>query len=199
MISIGSELRRLSHTLVLRGAIVATAGLVAIVWPEELLIHAMTLVTVIAIMTAAYELTSALLLRRRTSQSWLVSAHSLTILAFGTITFFAPRILLRAPLFTIAIIDILLFAVAWVSISIALYHPAPRPSRWGLWLWAGVNVALAVLATTSPLFNIFSLLYFGAVYAAALGMVEFVAGFSIIRAVGRGRRSEHRSQLVLLG
>jgi Uncharacterized conserved protein len=180
MISMSKELDRLSNSLVWRGLAMFVLGIAAIVRPEEVLIVAMLGVAAIAIAFGLYEVSIAFALRRRTSRWRLVLAHGALLIAFGGLSIGEPGISLRVALAVIASWFVL-YAFTAGAAAILLWQN--RAVRWTLIAWGVFDVALAILALAYPASTIFTLLFFGAVYAAMFGAWQVVAGIWFRRAL----------------
>jgi len=190
MVSVAKEMRQLTRTLVTRGAVYVAAGAIALAWPENALVHAMTAVAIAGVLSGLYELTIAYDLRGGAPLWWLVLAHGAMMLLFGILTIAAPRTLIQWPGTTIAAVDLWLFLLSGLAVAVSVYAPSLGAAKALLSLSAVVNVVLALLASLSPMVTIFSLLYLGAVYATVLGTAELVAALFILRAT-RGSRPRH--------
>jgi uncharacterized membrane protein HdeD (DUF308 family) len=180
MITARQELRRLWHTLVGRGALMLVLGLGAVIWPEDVLIAAMILVGVIATLFGLYEITIALSIRPKTSGWTLILLHGLTVLSFGALTLGGPGLTLRVAL---AVTSAWMLAYAALAITAGILFWQLRAMRWALLAWAAFDVVLAFVSVLFPEATIFALLYFGAVYAAAFGAWQIVAGLWLRRTI----------------
>jgi uncharacterized membrane protein HdeD (DUF308 family) len=180
MISVSKELDRLSNTLVWRGLAMFVLGLAAIVRPEEVLIVAMLGVAAIAIAFGLYEVSIAFALRRRTSRWRLVLTHGVLSLAFGGLSIGEPGVSLRVALAVIASWFVLYALIAGAT-AILLWQN--RAVRWTLIAWGLFDIGLAILALAYPASTVFTLLFFGAVYAALFGAWQLVAGIWFRRAL----------------
>jgi uncharacterized membrane protein HdeD (DUF308 family) len=180
MITARQELRRLWHTLVGRGALMLVLGLGAVIWPEDVLIAAMILVGVIATLFGLYEITIALSIRTKTSGWTLILLHGLTVLSFGALTLGGPGLTLRVAL---AVTSAWMLAYAALAITAGILFWQLRAMRWALLAWAAFDVVLAFVSVLFPEATIFALLYFGAVYAAAFGAWQIVAGLWLRRTI----------------
>ena len=190
MVPVAKEMRHLTRTLVARGTVYVGAGAIALAWPEDALVHAMTAVAIAGMLSGLYELTIAYDLRGGARLWWLVLAHGGMMLLFGMLTIGAPRTLIPWPGTTIAAVDLWLLLLSGLAVAVTVYAPSLGMAKPLLSLWAVVNVVLALLASLSPMVTIFSLLYLGAVYAAVVGAGELVAALVILRAT-RGSRPRH--------
>jgi uncharacterized membrane protein HdeD (DUF308 family) len=173
MTTIRQELRRLWHTLVWRGGAMLLLGVGALVWPEDVLIVAMVSVGIIAALFGLYEITVAASVRRRTPAWTLILLHGTTVLLFGAMTVGAPGLSLRVAL-SLTAGWLLMYAALAVTLTILIWQV--RAVRWSLIIWAGLDIALALVAVVFPEATIFALLYFGAAYAAAFGAWQVGAG-----------------------
>ncbi|HEY7395775.1 MAG TPA: DUF308 domain-containing protein [Gemmatimonadaceae bacterium] len=187
MVSTTKELSHLSHTLISRGAMMLGLGLVAVIWPEQLLVFALLLVGTIAALLGLYEVGIALALRQRALHWQLVLLHGLASIAFGFLTMGSAGIELSVALRSVAV---WLCAYALLAIGAArLVAQNPLP-RWGLVIWAALNVSFAILAVVYPEATIFALLFVGAGYAALYGAWQLVVGLWLRRSLRHHRGSE---------
>jgi len=173
MISMSKELDRLASTVAWRGFAMLVLGLAAIVRPEEVLIVAMLGVATIAIAFGMYEVSVAFAIRRLTPRWRLVLFHGVLSIGFGGLSVGEPGVSLRAALMVIASWFIVYALVAGTA-AILLWPN--RAARWALIAWALFDAGLAILALAYPASTIFTLLFFGAVYAALFGAWQVVAG-----------------------
>lgn len=180
MTTVRQELRRLWHTLVGRGALMLILGLGAVIWPEDVLIAAMILVGMIATLLGLYEITIALSVRQKTSGWTLILLHGVAALSFGALTLGGPGLTLRIALAIVAG-WMLVYAALATTVAILLWHVPPM--RWALLGWAGLDIVLAFVSVLFPEATIFALLYFGAVYAAAFGAWQLIAGLWLRRTI----------------
>lgn len=148
-------------------------GLAAIVRPEEVLILAMLGVATVAIVFGVYEVSVAFTIRRFTPRWRLVLAHGVLSVAFGGLSIGEPGVSLRVALMVIAAWFVV-YALIAGGMAILLWRN--RPARWSLIAWASFDVALAILALAYPASTIFTLLFFGAVYAAMFGAWQLAVG-----------------------
>jgi uncharacterized membrane protein HdeD (DUF308 family) len=174
MFAMTKELNRLSGTLVVRGVLMLILGVSAAVWPEPLLIAALISVGVIALLSGGYELAVALSLRSRTDGWWLVLLHGGASVAFGLLTLGGPRQPIALALAATAAWLLVYASLAWIGALLS--HT--RTLRRVLFACALVHVVLAILAIAYPS-TVFSLLFFGAIYAAALGAWQIVVGILV--------------------
>jgi uncharacterized membrane protein HdeD (DUF308 family) len=184
MTTIRQELRRLWHTLVWRGGAMLLLGLGALIWPEEVLIFAMVSVGIIATVFGLYEMTVAASLGRLTPAWMLVLIHGTAVLLFGALTVGGPRLSLGTAMLLIAG-WLLAYAALAVTITILIWQA--RAIRRVLIAWAGLDVALALIAVLYPETTIFALLYFGAAYAAVFGAWQIGAGLWLRHALQHPR------------
>jgi uncharacterized membrane protein HdeD (DUF308 family) len=173
MVSMIKELSRLSHTLILRGALMLGLGLVAVTWPEELLVFALLLVGAIATLLGLYEIGIAFTLRRRAPQWLLVLLHGFASIAFGLLTAGIAGVELIVALRAVAIWLCAYAALAIGAARVLSQNPLPR---WSLVAWAAVNVAFAIVTVAYPDATIFALLFVGAWYAALFGAWQLLVG-----------------------
>ena len=180
MTTIRQELRRLWHTLLGRGVVMFVLGLGAVLWPEDVLIAAMISVGVLTTLFGLYEITIALPLRKKTAGWMLVLVHGSAVLLFGVLTAAAPGLTLRIAL---AIIAGWMLAYAALAIATAILVWQARGVRSILLGWAALDVIVAFVTVLYPEATIFSLLYFGAVYAAVFGAWQIFVGLWLRRAL----------------
>jgi uncharacterized membrane protein HdeD (DUF308 family) len=180
MTTVRQELRRLWHTLVGRGALMLVLGLGAVVWPEDVLIAAMILVGMIATLFGLYEITIALSIQAKTSGWILILLHGIAASSFGALTLGGPRLTLRVALAVIAA-WMLVYAALAATTAFLLWHVLTM--RLALLAWAALDCALAFVSVLFPEATIFALLYFGAVYAAAFGAWQVLAGLWLRRTI----------------
>lgn len=173
MITIRQELRRLWHTLLWRGGAMLLLGVGALIWPEDVLILAMVSVGIIATLFGLYEVTVAVSLRQKTPAWTLILIHGTAVLLFGALTVGAPGLRLSMAL-SLTAGWLLMYAALAVTVTILVWQV--RPVRWLLIAWAGLDMALALVAVVYPEATIFALLYFGAAYAAMFGAWQIGAG-----------------------
>jgi uncharacterized membrane protein HdeD (DUF308 family) len=188
MTSMTKELRRLSYSLLLRGAAMLALGLSAIIWPEPVLIAAMFTVGVIAVLFGLYEASIAIAIRRRTPRWWIVLAHGAATFLFGLLSVGGPGLSLRLALIVIASWFIFYSLIAWTS---AMMVPPGSALRRTLIAWGCVDAGLAVLTLVYPAATIFVLLFFGAVYAALFGAWQLAAGLWLRKQLQRHGSHSH--------
>jgi len=140
-------------------------GMGAVIWPEQVLVAALILVGAIATLSGIYELSIAVALRPRT-QYWRVALlDGVASILFGALTMGVARL----PLFVAIAVTtawMLLYAgFAWHTSTVIWPR---RVARVSLLAWGGINIVLAILAAY-PEGTVFSLLFFGAAYAALFG------------------------------
>lgn len=174
MFAMTKELNRLSGTLVARGGLMLILGVSAAVWPEPLLVPALISVGVIALLFGGYELAIALSLRSLTDGWWLVLLHGGACVAFGLLTLGGPRLPIALALAATAAWLLVYASIAWIGALVS--HT--RTLRRALIACAFVHIALAIIAVAYPS-TVFSLLFFGAVYAAALGAWQIAVGILV--------------------
>ncbi len=173
MTSMTKELGHLSSTLAWRGAAMLALGLAAVVWPEEILILCMLIVGLVAALFGLYEISIAFAIRRRTPRWWLVLVHGATSIAFAGLSVGAPGVSLRVAL---VVIGSWFLVYAGLAFSAAALTWRIHAIRRALLTWGCFDVALAILTLVFPAVTIFSLLFFGAVYAALFGTWQLAAG-----------------------
>lgn len=184
MLSMTKEIKRLSRTLIGRGAAMLLLGLAAVLWPEPVLVAAMLSVGIIASVFGLYEMSIAFALRPHTPRWRLALLHGAAALAFGILTLSAPAISLGVALGVIALWLLLYAGIAWRG---ALIVWPLRAVRWTLLAWSVLNIVLAIVAVAYPAATILALLFFGAAYATLLGAWQVAAGLWL-----RGRARETR-------
>jgi hypothetical protein len=103
--------------------------------------------------------------------------HGLTVLTFGVLTVWAPMMTVRITLrVAVAAVAAWMIAYAALALTAAIGRRLPSAPRWTLMACAAIHVGFAFVAITYPEATIFSLLYFGAVYAALFGAWQLVVG-----------------------
>jgi uncharacterized membrane protein HdeD (DUF308 family) len=178
MISMSKELGRLSSTVVWRGLAMLVLGLAAVVWPEDVLIPAMLGVATIALVSGLYEMSIAFAIRRFTPRWRLALGYGVLSVAFGGLSIGEPGVSLRVALMVIASWFV---AYGLMTGGTAILLWRNRAVRWSLIGWATFDIALAILVLAYPASTIFSLLFFGAVYAALFGAWQLMEGIWIRR------------------
>jgi len=184
---------RLWHTVIGRGALMLILGVAALIWPEEVLIAAMMSVGVTASLLGLYELRVASHIILAPSGRRLALVHGATATIFGVLTVIGPRLALRLALGLIA--GWLMMYATWVLAVVLLLQPRSA-ARHGLLLWATFDVAIAAICLFYRQATIFTLLYFGAAYAALFGAWQILLGVSLRRAGKRDPESVDRPALV---
>ena len=107
--------------------------------------------------------------------SLLVVGDGAAVLAFGPLT--AGVAALYWPVALGTVIGWLLL-YAWLSFAAAMVWRPIAPAK-PLLAWAVVQVVLAVLVVVYAYGTVLSLLFFGAMYAAALGAFHFAVGWAL--------------------
>jgi hypothetical protein len=103
----------------------------------------------------------------------LVLAHGSASIAFGLLTVGAAAIPLRTALFVTAAWLVAYAGAAGIGAHMAMPVSMARRAATA---WALLDVALALLVLAYPATTIFSLLFFGAVYAAMFGAWQLAVG-----------------------
>lgn len=188
MTSMTKELRRLAHSLLLRGAAMLALGLSAIIWPEPVLIAAMFTVGVIAALFGLYEVSIAIAIRRRTARWWIVLAHGAATFMFGLLSVGGPGLSLPLALLVIAGWFML---YALIALTSAMMAPPTSALRRTLIAWGCLDAGLAVLTLAYPAATIFALLFFGAVYAALFGAWQLAEGLWLRKQLQRQGSHSH--------
>jgi len=178
MTSMSTELDRLASTFVWRGLAMLVLGFAAVVRPEEALIVAMLGVATIAIAFGIYEVSVAFAIRRRTPRWRLVLVHGVLSIGFGGLSVGEPGVSLGVAL---AVIASWFVVYASTTGTAAMLLWRNKAARWTLIAWGSFDVGLAILALAYPASTIFTLLFFGAVYAALFGAWQVVAGLWLRR------------------
>ena len=167
-----SEFRRIWHTLAARGAAMLILGLVAVIWPEPLLVGALIAVGVLAALSGIYELAIAAALRRHTIHWRVAMLDGVASLLFGALTMGVARLSHFAALAVTTGWLILYAGFAWRTSTVVWPR---RVARVSLITFGGVNILLAILAAY-PEGTVFALLFFGAAYAAFYGAWQLAIG-----------------------
>jgi uncharacterized membrane protein HdeD (DUF308 family) len=171
------RINRLSRTLVGRGAIMLILGFVAAIWPEDVLVAALFAVGATGIVLGLYEIVVATSLSDSLERWRLMMYHGLAALTFGVLTVWAPVMSVRVTLgAAVAAISIWMIAYATLAFIAAIGARASTAPRRTLIACGCVHLGFAFVALTYPEATIFSLLYFGAIYAALFGAWQLVIG-----------------------
>jgi uncharacterized membrane protein HdeD (DUF308 family) len=187
MVSMIKELSRLSRTLIVRGALMLSLGVLAVTWPEELLVFVLLLVGTIAVLLGLYEIGIALALRQRAAHWQLALLHGFASIAFGLLTVGVAGVELIVALRAVAIWLCAYAALAIGTARLLWRNPLPRL---GLLIWAVLSVAFAIVTVAYSDATIFALLFVGACYAALFGVWQLLVGLWLHRTLRRHHGSE---------
>jgi hypothetical protein len=169
-----AELLTLSHVLIARGVALVVLGTAAVIWPEPLLVAALIGAALVSTLSGLYEITTGVCLRGM--RGWLlVVGDGAAVLAFGPLT--AGVAALYWPVALGTVIGWLLL-YAWLSFAAAMVWRPVVPVK-PLLAIALLHVTLAILVVVYAYGTVLSLLYFGAMYAAALGAFHLAVGWSL--------------------
>lgn len=180
MVTMQRDVRRLSRTLIGRGALMLLLGASSVVWPEAVLIVGMLAVAAIATLFGLFEIYISVTLSRSTPRWWLVLLHGLASLGFASLTVEAPSLSLRLWLAVIAAWLLLYAAATWYAAALV---DALRPFRRALIVWGCIDVLIAIVAVLYPNATIMGLLYLGAAYVALFGGWQLALGFWLRKSV----------------
>lgn len=190
MIMARSEYQRLWHTLVVRGSLMVALGVVAMLWPEPVLVDALLAVGLLASLLGIYEASIGATLPRGTPGRTVVTLHGLVTLAFGLMTVGAPPVSLALGL---AVVTGWLLLYAGVAFGAAVISKLSWLVRAMLATCGFVNVVLALMVALYPDRTIFILLFFGAAYAALFGAWQVAVGLWLRRQTHDWRRAGHHA------
>jgi len=182
------EMRRLSHTILWRGAVLVALGIGAVLWSEAYLIAAMLAAGLVCTLSGLYEISIAISMRRQTTRWWLILADGLAFIVFGMLSVGTPAVMLRLALMAVTGWFLFYAGIAWSTA--ALFWSITR-IRWPLIAWGCLNVGLGMLAVLYPAATILMLLFFGAVYAAMFGIWEMAVGLWLRRHLRSHAPSSH--------
>lgn len=168
----------LAHVFIARGALFLTCGMVAVAWPEQALIPALLIVAAFGVLGGMYELSIAIMKTTAPGRR-LIIGHSLAMVVFGLLTAGVT-----GPEWPIPLIATMLWLLIYAGICLSAITVLPKTPVKTLAAFGVFNALLAILIDTLPDANVFALLYFGAMYAAALGAFQLgVAWWLTHRAV----------------
>ena len=174
MTTMRRELHLLSRTLVWRGASMLVLGIVAMIWPEPLLVPALLVAGLVAALLGVYEIAIAASIRRFTRAWYGVLVHGLASLSFACLTVGISTLSFRTAL---ALTSGWLMVYAGLMWSGAvIMWTTQRPSRWALVACGLVDGVIAIFVVAVPAVAIFGFLFFGALYAAAFGAWQLALG-----------------------
>ena len=179
-----SEFIALSNVLIFRGTVQLLLGAAAVAWPETALIPALLGVAFTATLTGLYEFTVGVNLRGL--RGWaLVLSDGLLAVLFGLLTAGVTGLRWPTP---VAVVIGWLLLYTWLCFGAARTWHAIGPTE-GLVACGLFNVGLAIVVNLYPYGTVFALLFFGALYAAALGAWHLAAGVWLRRWLGRREHS----------
>jgi uncharacterized membrane protein HdeD (DUF308 family) len=178
MKSLSRETARLSTSLLARGSLMLLLGAAAIGWPETALIAAMLATAALLASFGGYEIFIALRTRKVTPGWMIPMANGVACIAFAILTLVFPGLSLNV---TLLLVSIWLASYATLTAILALVLWPMTRTRYTLIGWTGTNLLIALLAVTVPNANAFTLLYAGAAYAVAFGVMQVASGVWIRR------------------
>jgi uncharacterized membrane protein HdeD (DUF308 family) len=193
MSSMNKVLGRLSHTLLLGGALLMVFGFGGVAWSEALLILAMLAVALVATLFGLYEVWMALSVRRHSSQWWIVLLHGIASTLFGMLTVGVSGVRLETAIALAAAWLVFYAAIAWSAATLVW---RTGRLRWALLGCGLLDFGLAIGAVTYPKANIFGLLYVGGWYAAAFGAWQLGAGVWLRRLARPSDMRKHESSFI---
>ena len=178
MIVLAHEATRFSTSLLTRGGLMVLLGSAAIGWPDDLIVGAMLAAAVLLAVLGAYEMILALRTRRATPGFLVPMANGAACIGFAILTLAFPGLSLQVTLIAVSI-WLVLYATLTGALALALW-PMVRTRR-VLVSWTVLNIALALGAVTARQATIFTVLYVGAGYAVAFGVLQVAAGMWVRR------------------
>ncbi len=172
------ELTALRRLLFWRGLLALALALVAVRWPTDTLVFALVAAGAVFLVMGFFDAFIALRLRATLRLWWVAFAHGLACVLFGAVTVAVPALALRVAV-TLASIWLLAYAALAIVAALKLRGTSAQwviPAAWGI-----ANAALAVVLFVYPIPTVTLVLYAGAGYAAALGVVHLAAAFALRR------------------
>ena len=172
------EVTALRHLLFWRGLLALALALVAVRWPSDTLVFALVAAGAVFLVMGFFDAFVALRLRATFRLWWVALAHGLVCVLFGAVTLAVPALALRVAV-TLASIWLLAYAALAIVAALTLRRargPWVAPAVWGI-----ANAVLAVVLFVYPIPTVTLVLYAGAGYAAALGVVHLAAASALRR------------------
>lgn len=163
---------RFANVLAARGWLALTCGVLALAWPDAVLLRAMMLTGVVLAASGVYEMVFAVR-HRRLNRGWpLALADGAACLALAALTATLTVISYHA---TLLLASFLLFVCGVLAVVLALALWPMRRTRLAMLGWAIMQLLLAAFAAFDSEAGLFTLLYVGAGYAIALGVFQIAA------------------------
>lgn len=154
-------------TLFIRGLMMLALALIAVRWPEGMLLLAIGVTGVLLLGFAIVDVATAIAVRHGPGRAaWAIAALALLSAAFGALTLAIPGLERTLMLDCVA-----LWLVLVGSAAIILATLLPTGARLGgvSAAWGLLHMVLGVLMLASPNWDAMTLLYAGAAYTAGLG------------------------------
>lgn len=174
------DLGRVSVVLYLRGFALLALAAVAIRWPDEVLYNAMLTAGVVVGVLGVCELALVAVSSTVASAKGLMMVHACLSIAFGALALMARTATLATSM---RMIGAWLLMQAIVALAIAARVKSAGLARPLLVAWSAVNVAASFLVLTYAWMTLVALMYIGAGYAAAYGVVQIATARWIRHAV----------------
>jgi uncharacterized membrane protein HdeD (DUF308 family) len=172
------ELSRASLLLFLRGFLLVLFASVAIRWPEETLVTALTTAGVVVATLGVIEIGLAMVTATRRANRALMVAHAILSLGFGAVA-------LSVGVYAVS--TTIYLTLAWLLLQAAfallLLHITPQvgPAKLAVFGWVSTNVVSAMLLMANVHASLTELLYFAALYAWAYGVAQISVALWIRR------------------
>lgn len=180
MAGISQEVSRFASTVVVKGTLMLSCGVVALVWQDETLVAAMMITGLLLAASGLCEMGIAVASRRETRGWPLALADGLACVGLAALTATITLLPFRATM-VLAGLWLALYGGLVGALAFAFW-PMAR-TRAALLAWATLDLLLAAMAIFFRDATIFTLLYVGAGYAIAFGLFQLAAGIWMRRVV----------------
>ena len=174
------DLERVSIVLYLRGFVLLGLAAVAVRWPDDTLFQAMLTAGVVVGVLGACELLVAGLSTAVRATKGLITTHAVLSIAFGLVSLAAQVTSLEI---TMRLIGGWLLVHSVIALALASRVTPSGFARPLLLAWSALNVAAAFIVMTHEGTTLLMLMYTGAAYAAAYGVVQIATARWIRNAV----------------